>query len=111
MPLTTAGKNVALDALAITHAALFDGDPAGAGSECAGGGYARQAITLGAASGGVRTASNQPIFNVPSGFTVAWLGFHTAVTGGTLLATHDNPDLVFGAPGTVTITSASITAT
>ena len=53
--LFRASRNTMLDALANTqYLGLFVGDPAGAGTECSGTGYARIAVTMGAASGGIR---------------------------------------------------------
>lgn len=104
-PFTTNGKNQMLNNFGITHAALFDGDPEGAGTECAGGGYARQAVTFAAASGGSKAASGSAVFSVPSSFTVAYVAYYTASSGGTLLAKHDVADQAFASAGTYTLTA------
>ena len=85
-------RNTALDALLVTHAALCTAFP-GAGpaiaNELTGGSYARQAITFGAASVGVRTSTNAPAFPVPAS-TINWIAFMTAVTAGSMLAVSPN---------------------
>ena len=111
MPITADGKNEALDALAALadYAALFSDDAAT--TEISGGSpaYARKALTWGAAAEGEVAISNQPEFDVPSGVTVRAVGFMTLATGGTLLAYHNVTDEAFGAQGTYTLTSATMT--
>jgi hypothetical protein len=106
---TDAGKNEMLDASTITHAALFNGDPSGAGSEVTGGApaYARQAITLPSASGGSIVVSTDATFDVPSGATVNYVGYFTAITGGTLLAYDDVTEETFGAQGQYILDSST----
>jgi len=85
-------RNTALDALLATHAALctaFPGVGPGVANEVAGGSYARQAITFGAAASGIRTSTNAPAFPVPAA-TVAWIAFMTAISGGSMLAASPN---------------------
>ena len=71
MSLTTAGVNIALNALtgASIQASLHTGAPGDTGSanEVAGAGYARQAATLAASAAKVRTLSNAPVFTIPPG--------------------------------------------
>jgi hypothetical protein len=109
MPFANGGKNLMLDNLGTLYAALFNGDPESGGTEATGGSpaYARKAVTWdGAASGGSRSASNtDPVFDVPNGFTVAWVAYYTASSGGTLIAKHDVTNEVYGAQGTYTLTS------
>lgn len=111
MSLTTAGKNTALDALAITQASLHTADPTDDGSvgEVTGGSYARQTITFAAASAGARDSSNQPVFPVPAGTTVShyalWAGA-TCVDKGSLSASE-----TFAADGNYTLTDADISIT
>jgi hypothetical protein len=65
--INPSGKNVALDALGavITHVSAHTGWPGTSGAnEASGGSYARQAVTWSAASGGSKSASNQPEFTV-----------------------------------------------
>ena len=83
---TTAGKNEMLDASTIAYAALFNGDPESGGTALAG---ARQAVTMAAASGGSITNATTVTFDVAAGETVNYVGYYTALTGGTLLAKDD----------------------
>lgn len=106
MPLAVATRNAMLDGLTITHASLHTSDPGINGAnEVTGGTYARQAVTMGAAAAGVRTASNQPVFNVPAGTTVAWIGLWN---NSTFLGSADPVDETFANAGTYTVTSISI---
>ena len=66
-------------------------------------------MTFGTAAGGEIAASNQPVFAVPAGFTVAWVGWFDNVSGGNLLAKHDVADEVFGSDGTYTLTAETFT--
>jgi len=91
MPIQEASRNTMLDALANTqYLALFVGDPAGAGSECTGTGYARIAVTMGAASGGIRQNSSGPhVFTVGAGGWQSGVNYgalYSASTGGTLIS-------------------------
>lgn len=106
MGLTTTAKNTMLDALTITHVSLHTTDPGATGTnEVTGGSYARKAITMAASSGGSRSASTQPVFDVPAG-TVAYVGFWNNTT---FLGSDDLTTEVYAAPGTYTLTSATIT--
>lgn len=111
MSLTTAGKNIALDALGITEARLHTGAPtdAGTANEVTGGTYAPQAISFSAATGGARDSSNQPVFDVPGGTTVSHYSLWAAATCvdvGTLSAAE-----AFAADGQYTLTDADISLT
>lgn len=118
MPYEAAAKNRMLDALvgtasgaAITHASLHTADPAGTGgSETTGGtpAYARESVTFSAASAGAIDSSNQPVFDVAGGVTITHVGFFTAVTSGTFMASADVTDEVFGGQGTYTLTDADM---
>lgn len=71
---TTDAKNEMLDALVLTAASLHTAYPGTTGAnEVTGGGYARQAPTVAAASGGVRVAATNT-WSVPS-TTVRWVGY------------------------------------
>jgi hypothetical protein len=121
--LTTAGKNLALDALRgtapanhITHISLHSADPGatGANNEISGGSpaYARQSITWSAASGGNLDSSNTPEFNVPADTTVSHWAAWSASTGGTCYAVGAlSASEPFVAQGTYTLTDADITLT
>lgn len=75
MSLTTAARNAALNAVAIDNLSLHNAFPGSTGTnELSGGGYARQAATFGAASGGVRSLSAIATFTVGAGHTVRWIG-------------------------------------
>jgi len=108
MSLTTAGKNLALDALIITQVSLHDAPPGddGAANELSGGGYARQAISFALATEGSRDSENQPVFDVPGGNTVSHYAFWAGaicVDSGALFATE-----VFTADGQYTLIDADI---
>ena len=80
MNSTEATKNLVLDALDITQFGLHSGAPGAAGTanEVSGSGYARQAGTLAAASGGERAVSAQIDFSTPASQSVThislWAG-------------------------------------
>ena len=110
MPFTNAGKNEMLDASTITHAALFDGDPSGAGTEVPNTGspaYARKAITMTAAASGEIVISTDATFDVPSGATVNYVAYYTALTGGTLLAYDAVTEEVYAAQGEYVLDSST----
>ena len=91
MPIAEASRNTMLDALPNTqYLALFVGDPSGAGTECSGTGYARIAVTMGAASAGVRQNSSGPhVFTVGAGGWQSGVNYgalYSAITGGTLIS-------------------------
>lgn len=111
MPINTSGKNVMLDYLGTlcTHVALYS--DAGGTTEIVGGSYARQSITWGAAAAGSKAITNQPVFQIPAGATVATIGVVTASSGGTQHALFDATDETYGGAGTYTITSLSISLT
>lgn len=102
MPFTNTAKGTMLLATGITHAALFNGDPAGAGVEITGGSpaYARQAVTLASPSNGAITITADATFNVPAGATVSYVAYYNALTDGTLLATASVTSEVYGNQGT-----------
>lgn len=85
MPFTTAWKDTTLDAFraAYPYAGLHSGVPT-TGNEVTGGSpaYARLAHGIGAAASGVATGGAL-VFDVPTGASIAYLGYWTALTGGT----------------------------
>lgn len=112
MPYSTNGKAVMLDAMTISHVSLHTSDPGNTGANEVTGGspaYARKAITIGAASGGTRTASDTPVFDVPGGVTISHVGFWSGVTGGTFFGYDDlaSPES-FASQGQFTLTAASL---
>jgi len=104
MPYTTAGKNNMLDNLGVTHAAAYEGDPSGAGTE-----LDRQTVSFNAASSGAIDSSDQPQFSIAAGETVDHIGFFDDPSAGTLLAyvtvTSEGP---YGSDGTYTLTDADL---
>lgn len=112
MAINTTGKNYMLDQFKtqIGYMSLHTAYPATTGNEITGGSpaYARKAVTWGTATGGAISASNQPVFDVPAGTTVAAVGFFSAVTAGTLYGDFDVTDEAYANQGTYTVTSASI---
>lgn len=92
------------DAVATTTIARFQeisgGSPA----------YARKAIAFNAAVGGsMDDSTNGAVFDVAASTTVNAVGYHSAVSAGTLLALDDDvtPE-TFGAQGTYTLTDADV---
>lgn len=96
MPYSIAGKNLMLDALnnvnpttAITHASLHNDIPNDAGNNEISGGspvYARELIDFDAAAAGAMDKdASDPVFDVPAGESIFYVGFWSAVTAGTFL--------------------------
>lgn len=89
MPLSTNGKNTALNAVAAAavFASLHSGIPDNSGSNEITGGtpaYARKAIVFNSASGGqIDKNASDPVFDVPPATTVYFVGYWSAVTAGT----------------------------
>jgi len=111
MGYSTAAKNSMLDHLGteVVYASLHSADPGDSGTNEISGGspaYARKAITWNAATGGSMDDSNTPVFDVPASTTVAFVGFWSAVSGGTFYGSADVTNEVFTAQGTYTLTDA-----
>lgn len=89
MPYSTQGRNNMLDNIGITHVALHNGIPDDDGSnEITGGSpaYARKVVTFNAAAAGMKEKNaTDPVFDVPSGETIFYVGFWDALTNGTFL--------------------------
>ena len=99
MPFATAADNQMLDALAggtpssiIGFASLHTAYSTSGASEVSGGSpaYARKAITWSAASSGSKAASSSPVFDVPAGTTVAFVGLWSAASAGTFAGMAPN---------------------
>lgn len=111
--LNTAGKNLALDsgiggfAYASLHSAnaLSSGDNELSGGNPA---YARVQITWGSASGATKSNTNEIVFNVPSGSTVAEVGYWSAASGGTFYGSRSVTFESFSGQGTYTIAVGAI---
>lgn len=104
----TATKNTLADAYTAlcAYAALYStAGTSTAGTELSGGSpaYARKALSWGAASGGVASAT-AVTFDVPSGATVAGAGFHSAVTAGSYRDGGALTSQAFASQGTYTLT-------
>lgn len=114
MALTAAAINAMLNALGadITHFGLHtNAVGSGSGSEVTGGSpaYARKAASWAAASGSsMAMTGSAPVFDIPSGTTVARLGFWGALSGGTFYGDAELTDEVYGGQGTFTLTAATI---
>lgn len=104
MPYTDAGKNRMLDNLGVTHAAVYEGDPSGAGTE-----LDRQPISYSAATGGAMDSSSQPEFAIAAGETVDHVAYFDDPSAGTMLGyntvTSEGP---YGSDGTYTLTDSDL---
>lgn len=82
-------RNVAYTSPTTIYVALFTSAPsdAGGGTEVSGGGYARQAVTFSAASGGATSNSADVTFPTATANwgTITHIGLFDASTGGNLL--------------------------
>lgn len=121
MPLSTAGKNVAMNALkgtapasSIAYASIHTALPSDTGSNEVTGGspaYARKAIAFAAATTGVLDDSTNGIaFDMPAGSTAAYVGFWSAVTAGTFLGYQALTGETYAGQGVYNLTNATITA-
>lgn len=115
MALSTAGRNASVDGVTglITHISLHTADPGASGtSEVAGGTYARQAATWGAASGGTGGITNDPEFGIPAATTITHYGLWSASSGGTFYGGDPlSASETYGAAGTYTLTANTVTFT
>jgi hypothetical protein len=109
MPYTVVGKNTMLDALGVAFVSAHTAAPGESGtSEVTGGTYARKSITFSAAAAGNLDSSNVPVLDIPAGTTVTHIGYWSAVTGGTFLASSDVTDETYSNAGTLTVTDADL---
>jgi hypothetical protein len=118
MPYSTYVKNKWLDtlrnqafAVAQTYASLHTANPGDTGANEVSGGspaYARKAINWNAATGGTIDDSTAPVFDVPAGTTVAFVGLWDALTVGNFLGYADVTDEAFAAQGTYTVTDMDL---
>ena len=113
MGLTNDGQNAAATGVgdAYRWLAIFNGDPEGAGSEIAGGAYARKQVTWNASSGGQRTATGSPVaaIDIPAGGNCTHWALFSASTGGTMgyagaLPSTEN----FGSAGVLNVDSLTL---
>ena len=113
MPYSTDGKNAMLDALGAlaVYASLHDGDPGDTGANEISGGspaYARKAITWNAADSGSMDDSNAPVFDVPAGGSVQYVGPWSAATSGTFYGSDQVTTENFTGQGTYTLTDMDL---
>jgi hypothetical protein len=81
MTLVVSARNAAMDAVTIDTMSLHSGFPGATGAnELSGAGYARQATSFNASSGGVRTLATAETFTVGAGHTVRWVGIWVGTT-------------------------------
>lgn len=104
---TVTMRNLLVDAYkaAALYGALYTTVPAGsAGTEVTGGApaYARKSLAWSATAASASTAT--PVFDVPSGTTVAGAGVHSAVTAGTYYDGGAVTSQAFASQGTYTLT-------
>lgn len=105
------GAGVTFTAPATVYSSLHSADPGDTGaSEISGGtpAYARKSITFNAPAGGSLDSSNTPVFDVPAGTTVSYVGFWDALTGGNFYGSANVTDEAFAAQGTYTLTDADL---
>ena len=113
MPYSVAGKNLMLNALGAVagFASLHDNDPGdGGANEISGGSpaYTRKAHTWNSASAGSMDDSNAPVFDVPAGKTVKYVGMWSLVTGGVFCGAAAVTNEAFAAQGTYTLTDMDV---
>jgi hypothetical protein len=115
MGYSAAAKNLMLNALGAVavFASLHTDDPADNGAnEVAGGSpaYARKGVTWNGAAAGAMDDSTTPapVFDVPAGTTVKYVGFWSAVFGGTFYGSAAVTNEAFAAQGTYTMTDADL---
>ncbi len=113
--LTDAAVHVKLNQLrtAITHLSGHNGDPGTTGAnELAGGAYVRVAVAGGAAaaSRSVTIAANVT-FNIPAGQSITHVGMWSASSAGTYYGHADVTDEAYGAAGTYTLSTLTISET
>lgn len=85
--LTTACKNLMLDAFGVTHLSLHTAYSSTGTNEVSGGSpaYARKAASFSAAAAESKALASAVTFDVPAGTTCKYVGKWTAVSGGTFL--------------------------
>ena len=93
-----------LGALGVTQASLHSADPGQNGANEISGGspaYARKAVTFGAAaSGSITQSGTDPVFDVPAGATVAFVGYWA---GAVFVASDAVTSETYGGQGTYTL--------
>jgi hypothetical protein len=111
MALNNNGKNQMLNSLVsvAVYASLHTANPGETGSnEVSGGSYTRKQLVWGTPSNGSVSIINQPVFDVPGGTTVSYVGLWSAASGGTFYGAADVTDESFSGNGTYTLRSFTI---
>ncbi len=113
MAFEAAGINSMLDHIGTEglYLSLHTDDPAGDGAHEVTGGtpaYIRKAVTWGAANAKSMAASNQPVFDVPAGTTVKFVGLWSAESNGTFYGSCAVTNEAFAGQGTYTLTSTTL---
>ena len=119
MGFSTAGANMMLNAFKgtapatpCTYVSLHSDDPGDTGvNELTGGSpaYARKAITFNnAAAKSMTQSGTDPVFDVPGSTTVKYVGYWSAVSGGTFLGADDVVNETFAAQGTYTLDMSTL---
>jgi hypothetical protein len=114
MGLNNNGRNESLNGLIskAVYASLHTANPGDTGSnEVSGGSYTRKPLTWGTPSNGSVSITNQPVFDVPGGTTVSYVGLWSAASGGTFYGWADITDETFGGNGTYTLQSFTVSIT
>jgi hypothetical protein len=112
--LTDLGKNAMLDSAATwppPYASAHTALPNSSGSNEVTGGsppYARKALTWAAAATGSKAiAATLPVFDIPAGTTVAYIGFWSAIVGD-FYGYWDVTDEAFAGQGTYPLTAGTV---
>lgn len=111
MALNAVAENSMLDHLTglVGYLSLHSADPGATGAnEVSGSPYARKAISWDDAADGETAISAAVTFDVPGGTTVGWVGMWSASSGGTFYGSDAITSEVFGADGTLTITTGEL---
>lgn len=114
MALTNAAKNAMLDHLGtlVLYLSAHTADPGTSGTaEVSGGSYARKAVSWAAAASSAKAMSGTVTINIPASTTVGWVGLWSAATGGTFYGSDDVASEAFGAAGTMTVDTATLSLT
>lgn len=109
---SAAAENAAVNGITAVglYLSLHSADPGTTGaSEITGGGYARQAITWGAASGGTATNTGALSFTVAAATTVAYVGVWSAATTGTYYVGAATTSVTFNQAGTASVAASALT--
>lgn len=115
MGFSTTACNLMLDALRAQtqYASLHSGDPGETGANELSGGspaYARKAITFAAAANKqIVQNGTAPLFDIPPSSSVQYVGFWTAITGGTWLGSKQVTTEAYTGQGTYLVQSTTIT--